>query len=73
VNPTHLIVCNKQGTGSPGVQRIRLADGLVGTILTGTSSCDPAHRTPGQGDRGRGSRLASPPPSRDGTCIGPRA
>jgi len=45
VNPTHLIACNEQGTGSPGVQRIRLADGLVETILTGTSSCDPAHRT----------------------------
>jgi secreted PhoX family phosphatase len=45
VNPTHLIVCNEQGTASPGVQRIRLSDGLVETILTGTSSCDPAHRT----------------------------
>jgi len=27
------------------VQRISLDDGLVETILTGTSSCDPAHRT----------------------------
>lgn len=45
-NPTHLIFCNEQGVTNPGVQRLRLADGLVETILTGTSSCDPAHRTP---------------------------
>jgi secreted PhoX family phosphatase len=45
-DPTHLIVCNEQGTTSPGVQRVRLADGLVETILTGTTSCDPVHRTP---------------------------
>src|SRR5262245_52925289 len=46
VAPTHLIVCNEQGPAQPGVQRIRLSDGLVETILTGTSACDPAHRTP---------------------------
>jgi len=45
-NPTHIIACNEQGTTNPGVQRIRLSDGTVETILTGTSSCDPAHRTP---------------------------
>jgi secreted PhoX family phosphatase len=45
-NPTHLIACNEQGAANPGVQRIRLSDGLVETILTGTTSCDPAHRTP---------------------------
>ena len=45
-NPTHLIACNEQGATDPGVQRIRLSDGLVETILTGTSGCDPAHRTP---------------------------
>jgi secreted PhoX family phosphatase len=45
-NPTHLIACNEQGTGQPGLQRVRLSDGLVETILTGTSSCDPAHVTP---------------------------
>jgi len=44
-NPTHLIVCNEQGTAEPGLQRIRLNDGLVETILTGTSSCDPVRRT----------------------------
>lgn len=44
-NPTHLIVCNEQGPSEPGVQRIRLSDGLVETILTGTSSCDPVRRT----------------------------
>lgn len=46
VNPTHIIACNEQGTHQPGVQRISLADGSVETILTGTSSCDPAHVTP---------------------------
>lgn len=45
-NPTHLIVCNEQGTSQPGVQRVRLSDGLVETILTGTASCDPVHTTP---------------------------
>ena len=44
--PTHIIACNEQGTGEPGVQRIDLATGEVETILTGTTSCDPAHRTP---------------------------
>jgi hypothetical protein len=44
-NPTHLIACNEQGTTEPGVQRIRLVDGVVETILSGTSSCDPIRRT----------------------------
>src|SRR5262245_37804398 len=46
VAPTHLIACNESGTGDPGVQRIRLSDGLVETILTGTDECDPVRRTP---------------------------
>lgn len=45
-NPTHLIVCNEQGPSQPGVQRVRLSDGKVETILSGTRSCDPAHTTP---------------------------
>ena len=45
-NPTHLIACNEQGVNNPGVQRIRLSDGLPETILTGTTSCDPVRRTP---------------------------
>lgn len=45
-NPKWIIACNEQGTTNPGVQRIRLSDGLVETILTGTTSCDPLHRTP---------------------------
>lgn len=45
-HPTHIIACNEEGTTDPGVQRIRLADGAVGTILTGTVSCDPVRRTP---------------------------
>ena len=43
--PTHLIACNEQGPGQPAVQRIRLSDGMVETILTGMSACDPARRT----------------------------
>jgi len=45
-NPTHLIACNEEGAAEPGLQRIRLADGLAQTILTGTISCDPVERTP---------------------------
>jgi hypothetical protein len=44
-NPTHLIVANEQGAAQPGLQRIRLSDGLVETILSGTSSGDPVRRT----------------------------
>ena len=43
--PTHLIVCNEEGADKPGVQRVRIADGTVETILTGTVSCDPIQRT----------------------------
>jgi len=45
-NPSHLIVCNEEGATEPGVQRVRLSDGKVETILTGTESCDPSRRTP---------------------------
>jgi hypothetical protein len=44
-NPTHLIACNEQDTTDPGLQWIRLLDGQVETILTGTDSCDPVRRT----------------------------
>lgn len=43
--PTHLIACNEQGTTSPGVQRISIADGSVETILTGNTACDGVRRT----------------------------
>ena len=47
VHPTHLIVCNEtDDTSLPGVQRIRIADGSVETILSGTVDCDPVRRTP---------------------------
>src|SRR5262245_13206610 len=46
LNPTHLIACNEQGPAEPAVQRIRISDGFTETILTGMTSCDPAHRTP---------------------------
>lgn len=45
-HPTHLIVCNEQGTTSPGLVRIDLATGSAATIVTGTTSCDPTRRTP---------------------------
>ena len=45
-HPTHLIVCNEVDDPSlPGVQRIRLSDGSVETILRGTVACDPVRRT----------------------------
>ena len=44
-SPTHLIACNEEGTSEPGLQRIRLFDGLTETIVTGTDSCDPVRRT----------------------------
>ena len=45
-DPRWIISCNEQGTTNPGLQRISLADGHAETIVTGTSSCDPAHTTP---------------------------
>lgn len=42
---THIIACNEQGVGEPAVQRIRLSDGAVETMLTGLISCDPVRRT----------------------------
>jgi secreted PhoX family phosphatase len=45
-SPTHMIFCNEQGVGDPGVQRLDLATGDVATMVTGTQSCDPAHVTP---------------------------
>jgi hypothetical protein len=46
LHPTHLIVCNEEGTTAPGLVRIDLATGTVNTIVTGTTSCDPTRRTP---------------------------
>jgi hypothetical protein len=43
--PTHLVACNEEGTAQPALQRIRLADGAVETMLTGMVSCDPVRRT----------------------------
>jgi hypothetical protein len=46
-HPTHLIACNETDDPSqPGVQRIRLSDGAVETILSGTLDYDPVRRTP---------------------------
>jgi Alkaline phosphatase PhoX len=46
LHPTHLIVCNEEGTSAPGLVRIELATGAATTIVTGTTSCDPTRRTP---------------------------
>jgi secreted PhoX family phosphatase len=45
-NPEWLIACNEEGTTAPGLQRIRVSDGKVETILSGTTSCDPTRLTP---------------------------
>lgn len=61
-NPTHLIFCiegGRQDLGTflpgglvrkfnPAVQRIKLSDGSVETVLRGTTSCDGIRRTPWQ-------------------------
>jgi hypothetical protein len=46
LKPTHLIVCNEEGTTAPGLVRIDLKTGAATTIVTGTTSCDPTRRTP---------------------------
>src|SRR5262252_6452836 len=45
-HPTHIIVCNEEGTSRPGLVRIDLATGAAATIVTGTTSCDPTRLTP---------------------------
>ncbi len=61
-NPTHMIFCiegGRQDLGTflpgglikkfnPAVQRIKLSDGSVETVLRGTNSCDGIRRTPWQ-------------------------
>jgi uncharacterized protein DUF839 len=45
-NPTHIIACNEtDSTTTASLQRIRLSDGSVETILTGMIDCDPVKRT----------------------------
>jgi hypothetical protein len=46
VAPTHIIACNEEGVAQPGVQRIKLSDGSVETMITGTTSCDPVRLLP---------------------------
>jgi secreted PhoX family phosphatase len=45
-NPTHLIACNESGEADAGVIRVDLATGTTEVIVTGTTACDPVHRTP---------------------------
>jgi len=44
-NPAYLIGCNEEGPAQVGVFRLRLSDGAISTILSGTNSCDPVRRT----------------------------
>jgi hypothetical protein len=46
LHPTTLIACNEQDPTDPGLQAIDIATGATTTLLSGTSSCDPAQRTP---------------------------
>ena len=45
-HPSWLIACNESGPADPGLVRINLSTGASETIVTGTSACDPARRTP---------------------------
>lgn len=46
-DPEWLIACNEEGAAQAALQRIRISDGLVETIVaSGLVSCDPSHRTP---------------------------
>lgn len=45
-NPTHLFACNEGETTDAGVIRVNLATGQTDVVVTGTSDCDPLHRTP---------------------------
>jgi hypothetical protein len=45
-DPTHLVVCNEQGTSAPALQSIDLETGAATTLLTGTSNCDGIRMTP---------------------------
>jgi len=44
--PTHLIACNEAETTDAGLIRFGLKTGQTDVIVSGTSDCDPAHRTP---------------------------
>jgi secreted PhoX family phosphatase len=44
--PTHLIACNEAETTDAGLIRVDLKTGQTDVIVTGTTDCDPAHRTP---------------------------
>jgi len=46
-NPHLADACNEESEPDPGVQRIRISDGLVETIVvSGLEACDPARATP---------------------------
>jgi hypothetical protein len=45
-HPTHLIACNEAEASAAGVIRVELATGHTDVIVTGTTDCDPVHRTP---------------------------
>jgi hypothetical protein len=69
-NPTWLIACNEEGTSQPGLVRIRISDGAVQTMVTGTTSCDPVKRTAwGTIIFGEEASPSSMPPSPGGWLI----
>ena len=45
-HPRWLITCNEGDASDPGLQRVNLSTGVVATIVTGTTDCDPVRRTP---------------------------
>jgi len=45
-HPTHLFACNEAGEADAGVIRVNLASGQTDVVVTGTTDCDPLHRTP---------------------------
>jgi secreted PhoX family phosphatase len=45
-HPTHLFACNESGATDSGVIRVDLATGQTDIVVTGTTDCDPLHRTP---------------------------
>jgi len=46
LHPTHLFACNESDENDAGVIRVDLATGQTDVVVTGTTDCDPTHRTP---------------------------
>jgi hypothetical protein len=46
VHPTHLFACNEAEETNAGIIRVDIATGQTDVAVTGTTDCDPLHRTP---------------------------